>query len=92
MFHLHPTVNSTFSLNHVEIHSTKATSTPGDSNHRHGHHGATAMAIWSAKTPTNMFPQSSDTFLFDCDASKIMKQYFTCRIDHLNTPWYVDDN
>ena len=107
VFKLHPTVNSTFTLKHIEIHSTpnkkdvrKASKcdtkssgiTIGGDRNGHGHGTTTGMAIWSATTPTNIFPQSSDTYLFDSDTNKILKQYFTCTIDHLNTPWYVDDN
>ena len=38
------------------------------------------MAVWTAKTPTSVFPHSSDTFVFDNDG-KIKTQYFACTIN-----------
>jgi hypothetical protein len=53
-------------------------------------HDRYCMVVWSATTPTKVFPQSSDTILFDAKG-KIIKQFFTCQVNSLDTPWYVDD-
>ena len=115
-FKLHPTINSTFELKHIEITSHNngcvvgvGVGGDGSSNHhdhphphdptegekqnnRNNRNCSTGMGIWSARTPTNIFPQSTDTFLFDHSGTKIMKHFFTCTIDHLeNTPWYLEE-
>lgn len=74
IFALHPTVNSAFNLKHIVIHGAD----------RYG------MAVWTALTPTRVFPQSSDTFLFD-DKGKITKQFFNCQVNRIETPWYVEE-
>ena len=51
---------------------------------KHGH------VVWQAQTPTTVFPQSTDTFVFD-DEGKIIKQYFSCQINQKEVPWYVGD-
>ena len=55
-------------------------------------HGRNAMVVWSAATPTHIFPQSSDTLLFDAEG-RISKQFFNCQMQDLykDKPWYVDD-
>lgn len=52
-------------------------------DHKHG------MVFWSAKTQTHEFPMSTDTFVFNNDA-KIIKQFFTCQMNELDHPWYVE--
>eukprot|EP00980_Cylindrotheca_fusiformis_P021443 scaffold8301_cov184-Cylindrotheca_fusiformis.AAC.11 len=47
------------------------------------------MVVWSATTPTKEFPQCNDTILFDTKG-KIIKQFFTCQENDLDTPWYAD--
>ena len=42
-------------------------------------HDRNAMVVWVAKTPTHIFPQSSDHFIFD-DSGRISKQFFNCQI------------
>lgn len=54
-------------------------------------HDRNAMVVWIAKTPTHVFPQSSDHFMFD-DSGKISKQFFSCQINELENPWYVSDD
>jgi ketosteroid isomerase-like protein len=54
----------------------------------HGKHYG--MAVWSATTPTAIYPQSSDTFVFN-EQGKIVKQFFACQVNPLDTPWYVED-
>ena len=54
-------------------------------------HDKNAMVVWRAKTPKHVYPQSSDTFLFD-NNGKISKQFFNCQINDLDTPWYVDED
>jgi ketosteroid isomerase-like protein len=49
-----------------------------------------ATVTWSAKTPKHDYPQSSDTFRFDANG-KISKQFLNGQIDHIATPWFVDD-
>ena len=49
------------------------------------------MAIWTARTPTTDFPQSTDTFVFN-DDGKIIKQFFACTVNKLEVPWFVRDN
>ena len=46
-----------------------------------------AMAVWTAVTPNAVFPQSTDTFVFDSHG-KIIKQFFTCQINEKDVPWY----
>mmetsp|Transcript_107306 Transcript_107306/g.298407 ORF Transcript_107306/g.298407 Transcript_107306/m.298407 type:complete len:174 (-) Transcript_107306:180-701(-) len=53
-------------------------------------HDRYAMAVWTAKTPTKIYPQSSDTLLFDRDG-KILKQFFNCQVSELEHPWYVEE-
>lgn len=53
-------------------------------------HDRNCMAVWSATTPTKEFPQSSDTILFDAKG-KIIKHFFSCQVNDLDTPWYVQD-
>lgn len=53
-------------------------------------HDRYAMAVWTAKTPTKHFPQSSDTFLFDHNG-KITKHFFTCQVNEIEHPWYVKE-
>eukprot|EP00957_Ditylum_brightwellii_P184705 14067812-Ditylum_brightwellii.AAC.1 len=50
-------------------------------DHNHG------MAVWSATTPTAVFPQSSDTFVFNSDG-KIIKQFFNCQMNAIEVPWH----
>jgi ketosteroid isomerase-like protein len=53
-------------------------------------HDKNVMVVWSATTPTHIFLHSSDNFLFD-DDGKIVKQFFNCQMNDLETPWYVDE-
>ena len=54
-------------------------------------HDRNALAVWEAKTPKHIFPQSSDTFVFDHN-DKISKQFITCQYNEVAAPWYVDEN
>jgi ketosteroid isomerase-like protein len=53
-------------------------------DHKHG------MVFWSAATQTHTFPMSTDTFVFNSDG-KIIKHFFTCQMNELDHPWYVED-
>jgi hypothetical protein len=53
-------------------------------------HERYATAVWTAKTPTKIFPRSSETFLFDRNG-KITKQFFTCQVKEIEHPWYMDE-
>jgi ketosteroid isomerase-like protein len=55
-------------------------------------HDRNAMVVWSAATPTHIFPQSSDNMLFDTKG-KILKHFCSCQINDVykDKPWYVED-
>jgi len=72
IFHLHPTVNSTFHLKQIVANRN------------------TATATWTATTPTHIFPESEDKLVYN-EHGKICKQFFSCQIQDLDTPWYVSD-
>lgn len=44
-----------------------------------------AVVVWSAKTPSLVISQASDTFVFNSD-DKIVKQYFTCQTHEREDP------
>jgi hypothetical protein len=72
IFHLHPTVTSTFELKQILIQQK------------------TATIQWEAQTPTHLFTNCQDKFVFSAD-NKIVKQFFTCTVQDLDTPWYITD-
>lgn len=51
-----------------------------------GHNG---LAEWEASTPTHIFSECSDTFVFN-DAGQICKQFIASKCTKLDTPWYVN--
>jgi hypothetical protein len=49
-----------------------------------------ATVTWDAQTPTHIFEDCQDKFVFNQD-HKIVKQFFTCHMSDLDTPWYITD-